>query len=95
MTRQEVIDQVRGKNLDTPLYKIRVFHISNPDYTYEFVRQEGSEVVVVDDNNDQPNSKARVKTFPADELVNVTVFQETLLDNEFPLSRSLRVLRSK
>ena len=80
MTKQEAIDLARGKDLDTPTFEVLVFHISNPDYKYEFIRQEGSEVLVVDNNNNRvPSGKAELKTFPASELVNVQVYLDILL----------------
>jgi len=83
---QEVMEQVRGKNLDTPTQEIRVFNICDPNYTYRFERQDGSEVLVVDDNNGRAGSGQGLKMFPADELVNVAVFTEALLKaNESPL----------
>lgn len=80
--RQKIIKRIRGKKLDTPIYQIRVFHISNPDYTYAFTRKEGKEVIVVDDENGKPNGKRQLKSFPVDELVNVAVFGEELLRSE-------------
>ncbi len=79
MTEQEIIESTKGKELETPECDIRVFHISDPKYTYSFERREGSEVLVVDDNNGQLNSKKTLKVFTADELVNVVVFRNALL----------------
>ncbi len=79
---QEVMSRVKGEKLDTITYsEIRVFHTDNPDYTYRFLRQEGSEVFVVDDKNGKPNSSEKLKTFLAKELVNVKVFRQALLDS--------------
>jgi len=79
MTDKDVIEQVRGKKLDTPIRIVRVFHVSDPDYTYAFVRQEGPEALVVDDENGKKGGEETLKMFPADELVNVAVYQEALL----------------
>lgn len=89
MTEREVMELFRGRGLDTPICKIRVFHISNPDYTYEFVRQEENEVLVVDDRNEELNGRRNLKMFPANELVNVVVFREALLKSrETPLPQT-------
>ena len=86
MTEQEAINLTRGKDLDTPTFEIRVFHFNDPEYTYEFVRQEGSYVLVVDDHNGKSDKNRTLKSFSADELVNTVVFTETLLrGNETPL----------
>ena len=79
MIDKDVIEQVRGKRLDTPIPIVRVFHVSDPEYTYAFVRQEGAEALVVDDRNGEKGGAETLKTFPADELVNVAVYQEALL----------------
>lgn len=81
MTELEVglMERIRGKNLDTPICQIRVFRINDPNYTYEFIRQEGNEALVMDDNNEQSDGKKELRMFPANELVNVAVFQEALL----------------
>ena len=87
MTKQEAIDLARGKDLDTPTFEVLVFHISDQDYKYEFIRQEGSEVLVVDNNNNRvPSGKTELKTFPANELVNVQVYLDIFLKSyESPL----------
>lgn len=83
--RQKIIKRIRGKKLDTPIYEIRVFHINNPAYTYVFVRQEGDVVLVVDDENGRRCAE-RLRHFPANELVNVAIFQEELMKSgEVPL----------
>ena len=81
LTKKEIMEQCKGKKLDTPT-EIRVFHIRHPDYTYKFVRQEGSEVKVEDDSNKkQPKFRSTLLMFPANELVNVEVFRQALLDS--------------
>lgn len=78
MADKDAIERVRGKGLDTPILIVRVFHVADPDYTYAFVRQDGPEVLVVDDGNGQ-GPKEELKTFPAADLVNVAVFREALI----------------
>jgi hypothetical protein len=80
---EEIIEKVRGKNLDTPICKVRVFHIEDPSYTFEFVREEGDQVILVDDNNEEAKDGGKKLTiFPANDLVNVVVFRMALLDSE-------------
>jgi len=89
---EEYMEQARGIRLDTPLSKVRVFHISNPAYTYRFVRQNDAGVTVADDHGE----REKLKSFPANDLVNVAVLEELRLTalknylerNNSPLPRS-------
>ena len=52
----------------------------HPAYSYEFILQDGNDVVVVDDANGRVKG-GRLLKLPANELINVKVFFKALLNS--------------